>query len=118
MKIHEHKDFILKLIKQWCLSNKENFSLDDFQSRGGENFILKLHDNYSNLEAIITCECGSNFSFMKMDNQFQLSNFYKHIKKLNCSLMKELVKKDDKQKRSNVQTSSPVQSQPLILGLG
>ncbi|CAF0773279.1 unnamed protein product [Didymodactylos carnosus] len=24
MTIHEHKDFILKLIKQWCLDKKEN----------------------------------------------------------------------------------------------
>ncbi|CAF4011671.1 unnamed protein product, partial [Didymodactylos carnosus] len=31
MTIHEHKDFILKLIKQWCLENKENAGLDDFQ---------------------------------------------------------------------------------------
>ncbi|CAF1396144.1 unnamed protein product, partial [Didymodactylos carnosus] len=118
MTIHEHKDFKLKLIKQWCLDNKENAGLDDFQLRGGEDFTLKLHDNHNILEAAITCKCGSNFSLTKKDNKFQLSNFYKHIKKLNCSLMKEFVKKNNKQKRTNVQISSsstsPVQSQPLV----
>ncbi|CAF1537165.1 unnamed protein product, partial [Didymodactylos carnosus] len=118
MTIHEHKDFKLKLIKQWCLDNKENAGLDDFQLRGGEDFTLKLHDNHNILEAAITCKCGSNFSLTKKDNKFQLSNFYEHIKKLNCSLMKEFVKKNNKQKRTNVQISSssisPVQSQPLV----
>ncbi|CAF1092878.1 unnamed protein product [Didymodactylos carnosus] len=102
----------------WCLDNKENAGLDDFQLRGGEDFTLKLHDNHNILEAAITCKCGSNFSLTKKDNKFQLSNFYKHIKKLNCSLMKEFVKKNNKQKRTNVQISSsstsPVQSQPLV----
>ncbi|CAF5016929.1 unnamed protein product [Rotaria sp. Silwood1] len=72
LSISKHQEYVLKLIKKWCLENKENLV---------------------STQGIIRCKCGKVIALSKIYEKIQVSNYYKHLVSLGCSHMKQIFKK-------------------------
>ena len=94
MSIDEHKKYVLEKITEWCNNNKENLLLQDFDLKENEHFILKITHGNTDLEGLIRCKCGVKTTLPTKDGRFVLSNFYKHIQTVKCSMMKIIRRKD------------------------
>ena len=103
MSIDEHKKYVLEKITEWCNNNKENLLLQDFDLKENEHFILKITHGNTDLEGLIRCKCGVTTTLPTKDGRFVLSNFYKHIQTVKCSMMK-IIRRKDQQNGSNEQS--------------
>lgn len=93
LSLSEHKSHVLNLIKKWCNENRESLSLDNFQLEEGIDFTLNIDfDQNSVVQATIKCKCGKVISLCKNNQKIQVSNFYKHLQTIGCSLMQEIKK--------------------------
>ncbi|CAF1224941.1 unnamed protein product [Rotaria sp. Silwood1] len=72
LSISKHQEYVLKLIKKWCLENKENLV---------------------STQGIIRCKCGKVIALSKNNGKIQVLNYYKHLVSLGCSHMKQIFKK-------------------------
>ncbi|CAF3605642.1 unnamed protein product [Rotaria sp. Silwood1] len=84
-----HVEFIHTSIKKWVEDTKENVNLDNLELKPGADYTLTITDNDNDLEGSIRCKCGVKIKLRKRDGKFQITNFYKHLRSLTCSMIKE-----------------------------
>ena len=93
LSLAEHKADVLKLIRKWCLDNKENFDIEHFDLEENVDFILNIDfDENIDVRASIRHKCNKLMSLDKNDNKIQVSNYYKHLKSNGCDHMKNVKK--------------------------
>ncbi len=116
LSIDDHRSYVLRLIKKWCLENQENLGLESFDLEEGIDFIIYIHfedidltiniyfkdidytlniyfDANSTIRGSIKCKCGKLISLSNNCEKVQISNYYKHLLSLGCSYMKQIKKK-------------------------
>ena len=93
----EHRQYLLNLIHQWCIENREGLRLNKLDLEEDVDFNFVFSNINSVLELYIQCKCGSKLILGKNVEKFQLSNYNKHLKDTNCSHVNELRKKDYEQ---------------------
>ncbi|CAF2639590.1 unnamed protein product [Rotaria sp. Silwood2] len=101
--IDEHRQYLLNLIHQWCIDNKEGFQLNELELKEDVDFNFVFSNINNVLEVNIQCKCGSKLILGKNVEKFQLSNYYKHLKDTNCSHINALKKKYQDQTQSQQQ---------------
>ncbi|CAF3749381.1 unnamed protein product [Rotaria sp. Silwood1] len=79
LSISKHQEYVLKLIKKWCLENKENLGLEPFELEENVDFTINIRVDHNLLN--------------KIYEKIQVSNYYKHLVSLGCSHMKQIFKK-------------------------
>ncbi|CAF1509223.1 unnamed protein product, partial [Rotaria sp. Silwood1] len=94
LSIDDHKQYLLNLLKQWFLHQKENLKLDKLDFTDGIDFHLNVLNNNNNINATIVCNCGILIKLPSKDGKIQLSNYYKHLRDSKCLHMKEKRKKN------------------------
>ncbi|CAF2167134.1 unnamed protein product [Rotaria magnacalcarata] len=91
LSLSEHKEYVLKFINKWCLENKENFELENFDLEENVDFIVNIElDENSDVRASIKCKCNKLILLGKNDNKIQVSNYYKHLQSIACDHMKQI----------------------------
>ncbi|CAF1117783.1 unnamed protein product [Rotaria sp. Silwood1] len=84
-----HVEFIHTSIKKWVEDTKENVNLDNLELKPDADYTLTITNNDNDLEGSIRCKCGVKIKLRKRDGKFQITNFYKHLRSLTCSMIKE-----------------------------
>ncbi|CAF2064635.1 unnamed protein product [Rotaria magnacalcarata] len=91
LSLSEHKEYVLKFINKWCLENKENFELENFDLEENVDFIVNIElDENSDVRASIKCKCNKLILLGKNDNKIQVSNYYKHLQSIACDHMQQI----------------------------
>ncbi|CAF4653297.1 unnamed protein product [Rotaria sp. Silwood2] len=86
LSITEHQAYVLKLIKRWCLENKENLSLELFELEENVDFIVNIYvDHNLAIQGTIKCKCGKVIALSKNNEKIQVSNYYKHLLSVECT---------------------------------
>ncbi|CAF4266965.1 unnamed protein product, partial [Rotaria sordida] len=84
-----HAEFVYNLIKKWVQDNKENFNFNELELKPDIDYTLTITDNNNVVEGVIRCKCGVKIKLRKKGDKFQITNFYKHLRSLTCSMMRE-----------------------------
>jgi len=85
----DHHDFIIQILNEWFDKNSQEFNLQNGKLIENEDFRLLTGLNGSSEEACISCSCGIKIHLTKNRGKFSLSNYYKHLKSNNCTMMKK-----------------------------
>ena len=93
----EHIESILVLINKWTNNSKENLELEKLELMPDIDFTLNIKCNENDFEGLIKCKCGTRIRLMKKDDRFQITNFYKHLRSVSCSMMKAKKQQYDKE---------------------
>ncbi|CAF3565499.1 unnamed protein product [Rotaria socialis] len=119
--IDEHRQYLLKLIHQWCIDNRAILELNELELKEDVDFNFAFSNINNALEINIQCKCGSKLILGKNAGKFQLSNYYKHLKDTNCLHIKALKKRFHDQAQSQKQlginsitTSSVETNSPMM----
>lgn len=108
--LSEHKEYVLRLIAKWCLDNKENFDLENFNLQENIDFTLNINLDENNDEAAsIKCKCGKLISLAKNNSKIQVSNYYKHLQSKACDHLKNIKKAAKDSKSTQQQLSSSIE---------
>ena len=94
-----HTEFAYNLINKWVEDNKENFNCDELELTPDVDYTLTISDNDDDIQGVIKCKCGVKIKLRKIDNRFQMTNFYKHLRSLTCSMIREKKKKNSQKKQ-------------------
>ncbi|CAF2142385.1 unnamed protein product [Rotaria magnacalcarata] len=92
-----HRSFILKSITNWCQRYSSKLSL----SEGVDYHLFLASTSDTNFTARIKCRCGSKINLVKLQKNFQLSNFYKHLVSATCNTTRASKKKSSKENFPN-----------------
>lgn len=83
----DHRRLIIHGIDEWCSKNGRNLNLNDLQlAENIDYFITPPSDE--NRSGSIRCACRVSANLFKVGNHVQLSNYYRHLKKGKCSMLK------------------------------
>ena len=93
LSISDHKEYVVRLIKNWCSENKEHFELESFDLVENVDYTLNIElDQNNDVTASMKCKCGKSISLGKNDRKIQVSNYYKHLQSTGCFHMKSMKK--------------------------
>ncbi|CAF5141644.1 unnamed protein product [Rotaria magnacalcarata] len=100
-------------VKQWFINHRVEYNLkNDSDLEENTDYTIEFRNTSNgNQSAIIVCQCGtkSTLSRVAHTGYFQASNYYRHIKRCNCSMMlKKINDEDDSDnvdEQSNISTS-------------
>jgi hypothetical protein len=102
----EQRTYVLSLIQRWTEENKENLDLHTFELEPGVDFVLTIEfDEHASLQGSIRCKCGKAIVLAKNDDKIQVSNYYKHLQSVGCSVIRD-IRRATKQVESSVQQQS------------
>ena len=110
------KSLIIEAIQRWCTDNEELLGLGEFCFRENEHYtITSIYTE----QASITCKCNEKIRLLKYRGKFQLSNYYRHYKSSNCSMLKRLRKsqseKENSRFLSTIAALPPANARALLL---
>ena len=114
----EQRTYVLSLIQRWTEENKENLDLPTFELEPGVDFVLTIEfDEHAILQGSIRCKCGKAIVLAKNDDKIQVSNYYKHMQSVGCSVIRDIRRATEQVKSSVQQQSAPfnangISSQP------
>ena len=109
--VSSHKEHVTRLIKIWCLENKENFDLDHLNLEENVDFTVKIDvDKENELKANIECKCGKFIRLAKNGSKIQVSNYYKHLQSKGCHHFKNIRKAARNSKFTQQHSSTSVES--------
>ena len=110
------KSLIIQAIQRWCTDNEELLGLGEFCFRENEHYTITSIDTE---QASITCKCNEKIRLLKYRGKFQLSNYYRHYKSSNCSILKRLRKsqseKENSRFLSTIAALPPANARALLL---
>ncbi|CAF3497546.1 unnamed protein product [Rotaria socialis] len=82
---------LITMIRQWYINHRAEYNLNnDSTLEENMDYQIELKNTSSGIQsAIITCGCGSKSTLRRSipSGYFQISNFYRHIERCNCSMM-------------------------------
>jgi hypothetical protein len=83
----DHRFFIVNSIEEWCSRNGGDLDLPNLKLIDGTDYLFILSSSDSDF-AQIRCGCRASARLPRQGNNFQLSNFYRHLKNGKCSMLK------------------------------
>jgi hypothetical protein len=98
----DHRSYIIKSMNEWCLKHADEMGISDLKLIEGTDYLLTV--SASNDSAHIRCGCRASARLPKQGKNFQLSNYYRHLKSKTCAMLKA----KQQEKNSNVNTSSNI----------
>ena len=102
MSITDHRRYSLNLLKQWCSTHTEEFSLQTLDLREGRDFNLNVSFGQNgDVESSVKCKCNCVIRLTSKNGKIQLCNFQKHLRMTNCSHVKSLQTIDLEQRSRN-----------------
>ena len=84
-----HHGFIIRMLNKWFDKNRRVMNIPNGKLIENEDFQLLFIFNGSSEEACISCSCGVKVQLTKLRQNFQLGNYYKHLKSKSCIMMKK-----------------------------
>ena len=108
-----HRNFILRSITNWCQRYFSKISL----SEGVDYHILLTQSSDKSFTAEIKCRCGSKISLVKLQKNFQLSNFYKHLVSITCTTITDSKKRSVSNKNAPNRIDSSVNGDTALEGI-
>ena len=63
----EHREYLLNLIRQWCIDNKESFQLNELELKEKEHFNFLFSNINGVPDASIQCKCNSKISLVSKE---------------------------------------------------
>ncbi|CAF2930389.1 unnamed protein product [Rotaria sp. Silwood2] len=88
----EQKQHIIHLLDEWCEKIKEDNNEQHIKLKEGVDYELIV--NYMPNKTLIKCRCGTNTTLGKKNNSYILSNYIRHLTKLNPYVMIQQKVKD------------------------
>ena len=83
----DHRFFIVNSIEEWCSRNGGDLDLPNLKLIDGTDYFFIRSSSDSDF-AQIRCGCRASARLPRQGNNFQLSNFYRHLKNGKCSMLK------------------------------
>ncbi|CAF3965388.1 unnamed protein product [Rotaria sordida] len=83
----DYHSLIVNGINEWCLKNGRDLNLFDLKLIEGIDYLLTI-PSYNSDSALIRCGCRASARLPRQGNNFQLSNYYRHLKTGKCSMLK------------------------------
>ncbi|CAF1260903.1 unnamed protein product [Rotaria sordida] len=80
----DHRSFIIQSVNEWCLKHADEVGISDLKLVEGTDYVVTL----SSGSAQVRCGCHRSARLPKQGRNFQLSNFYRHLKVRRCSMLK------------------------------
>ncbi|CAF1210152.1 unnamed protein product [Rotaria sordida] len=80
----DHHSFIIQSIDEWCLKHADEVGISDLKLVEGTDYVVTLSSGFAH----IRCGCHRSARLPKQGRNFQLSNFYRHLKVRRCSMLK------------------------------
>ena len=82
----DYHSIIVNGINEWCLENRHDQKLINLKLIEGTDYLLTIPSNNLN-SAHIHCDCRASARLPRQGNNFQLSNYYQHLKSGKCSML-------------------------------
>ena len=85
LSVSDHKECVVRLIKNSCFENKEHFELESFDLVENVDYTLNIDlDQNNNVTASMKCKCDKSISSGKNYRKIQVSNYYRHLQSAGC----------------------------------
>ncbi|CAF1538531.1 unnamed protein product [Rotaria magnacalcarata] len=82
----DYHSIIVNRINEWCSKNGRDLNLLDLKLTEGTDYLLTV-PSYNSDSAHIRCGCRASARLPRQGNNFQLSNYYRHLKTGKCSML-------------------------------
>lgn len=84
----DHHKYIAETLHDWVIRNRDSLGILYGSLIEDEDFFIAFITDQSSVHVRLACSCGVRIKLIKHGEHFTLTNYYKHLKKAKCSMLK------------------------------
>lgn len=111
----DHRKHIVETLTDWWLRNRDSLGAPDGILTDGEDFSISFIADTPSVHVRLLCSCGVKIQLVRYGEHFTLTNYYKHLRKTKCSVVKKKKKNvpdgDTFDSNDNEETSTSMKDQ-------